>query len=103
MNFAMLKIMCKTLQLFAVLKSFLENFPFSSSNARFFISPYNTYLFALKISGFASHRLPEDRNLAQVSVTAANRLSVYDAVKWPRIVLDVAAVDNSHRALARLD
>jgi large subunit ribosomal protein L4 len=43
------------------------------------------------------------RNLAQVGVTAANKLSVYDAVKWPRIVLDVAAVDYFHRTLARLD
>jgi hypothetical protein len=52
--------MYRRLQLFASPKSFLEKFPFSSSNARFFISPHNTYLFALKISGFASHRLPED-------------------------------------------
>jgi hypothetical protein len=48
-----------TLQLFAVPKSFFEFFPFSSSNARIFISPHNTYLFALKISGFALHRPPE--------------------------------------------
>jgi hypothetical protein len=57
------------LQLFAVPKSFLEIFPFSSSNARFFISPHNTYLLALKISRFASHRLPED-NSTKLGVTS---------------------------------
>jgi hypothetical protein len=50
------------LQLFAVPKSFLEKKSFLSSNARFFISPHNTYLLALKISGFTSHRLPEDNS-----------------------------------------
>jgi hypothetical protein len=50
-----IQILGLTLQLFAVLKSFLENFPFLSSNARFFISPHNTYLLALKISGFTLH------------------------------------------------
>jgi hypothetical protein len=48
------------LQLFAVPKSFLEKNSFLSSNARFFISPHNIYLLALKISGFALYRPPED-------------------------------------------
>jgi hypothetical protein len=39
-----------------------EKNSFLSSNARFFISPYNIYLLALKISGFTSHRLPEDNS-----------------------------------------
>jgi hypothetical protein len=50
------------LQLFAVLKSFLGKKSFLSSNARFFISPYNIYLLALNISGFTLHRPPEENS-----------------------------------------
>jgi hypothetical protein len=38
-----------------------------SSNARFLISPHNTYLLALKISGFTLHRPPEDDSELAVS------------------------------------
>jgi hypothetical protein len=56
----------KTLQLFAVPKSFLEIFSFSSSIARFFTSPHNTYLFALKISGFTLYRPPEHNSTKEL-------------------------------------
>jgi hypothetical protein len=37
-----------------------------SSNARFFISPHNTYMLALKISGFTLHRPPEDNSTKEL-------------------------------------
>jgi hypothetical protein len=54
------------LQLFAIPKSFLEKKSFLFSNARFFISPHNIYLLALKISGFTLHRPPEDNSTKEL-------------------------------------
>jgi large subunit ribosomal protein L4 len=41
------------------------------------------------------------RNLAMVGMSTAAELTVYDIVKWPRLILDVAAVDYFERKLSR--
>jgi len=41
------------------------------------------------------------RNLAMVGMSTVNKLTVYDVLKWPRVVLDVAAVEYFERTLGK--
>ena len=41
------------------------------------------------------------RNLPRVEVAMADELTVYDIMKWPRLVLDVSAVEAFERSLGK--
>ena len=41
------------------------------------------------------------RNLAMVGMSTAEKLTVYDVIKWPRVVMDVAAVEYFERTLSK--
>jgi large subunit ribosomal protein L4 len=41
------------------------------------------------------------RNLAMVRLTTATEVTVYDIVKWQRVVLDVAAAEYFERTLSK--
>jgi len=59
---------------------------------------------ALFVSGRES--VPEgllraSSNISKVETTTASSLKVYDVVKWPRVILDLAAVEYFERTLGK--
>jgi len=58
-------------------------------------------LFVTGLNEVPAHLERAGSNIPLVNTVTAEELTVYDAVKWPRLVLDLAAVDWFEQTLGR--
>lgn len=58
-------------------------------------------LFVTGLADIPKGLAQSSRNLQRVDVAVANELTVYDVMKWPRLVMDVSAVEAFERSLSK--